>query len=162
MPSSLSCTAESERLGALLRRRGFTLAVAESCTGGMIGEAVTAVAGSSRYFLGGVIAYHDRIKASFLGVSPSLLRNKGAVSAEVVSAMARGVQNRVHADCAIAVSGVAGPDGGTPEKPVGLVYIGICAKNKRAVFEERFRGKRESIRRQTVKKALARLRGLLQ
>ncbi|HEX7510996.1 MAG TPA: nicotinamide-nucleotide amidohydrolase family protein, partial [Chitinivibrionales bacterium] len=113
----------SKKLGALLIEKGLTLSVAESCTGGMIGAAITSVAGSSKYFKGGVIAYANEIKEKVLGVPKELLETKGAVSAEVVEVMARGVAELCKTQCGIAVSGIAGPDGGTDEKPVGLVFI---------------------------------------
>jgi nicotinamide-nucleotide amidase len=110
---------------ALCRARGLTLATAESCTGGMIGERLTGIAGSSDVYLGGVVAYANSTKASLLGVSTELLETHGAVSAESASAMAVGARATLGADVAASVTGVAGPGGGTPEKPVGLVYAHV-------------------------------------
>lgn len=107
------------------RERGLRIAVAESCTGGMLGERLTSVPGSSDVFVGGTIAYANEVKVRELGVDPSLIATHGAVSEEVVSAMATGARRRFGTDVALAITGVAGPDGGTPDKPVGLVWI--CA-----------------------------------
>lgn len=125
-----------EQVGALLAGRNLTLAVAESCTGGLLGSLLTDVPGSSRYFLGGVVAYHDTLKTALLDVPPAVIRQHGAVSAECALCMARGVRSLAGADIALSVTGVAGPDGGTPEKPVGTVYIGMVADNFEKV--ERF------------------------
>jgi PncC family amidohydrolase len=147
----------SKKLGSALNKKRLTLAVAESCTGGMVGGAMTALPGSSSYFRGGVIAYDNEVKRSVLRVPARVLDNHGAVSAETVIAMARGAQKLLAADCAIAVSGIAGPGGGTKEKPVGLVFIGIAVKTRAQAFEERFKGTRDHIREQTVKRAMERL-----
>jgi PncC family amidohydrolase len=142
------------RLGRLLRTKSLTVSVAESCTGGMIGAALTAVPGSSQYFRGGVIAYDNAVKASLLDVSPGLLERKGAVSPEVVEAMCRGVKRLLHTDCAIAVSGVAGPTGGTTDKPVGLVCIAVAAGDDISTAQERFEGDRCAVRQSTVQRSL--------
>ena len=125
-----------EKAGALLRERAMTFAVAESCTGGLLGSLITDVAGSSEYFLGGVVAYHDALKTSLLDVPPAIIRQHGAVSAECALQMARGVRGITGADIAISVTGVAGPGGGTPAKPVGTVYIGMVGRDTERV--ERF------------------------
>lgn len=114
-------------IAPLLRQRRLKLAVAESCTGGLIGDRVTDVPGSSDYFVGGVIAYAYEVKADVLGVPWGLLAQYGAVSRETVLEMARGVCELLNADLAVAVSGIAGPGGGLPNKPVGLTWIGLCA-----------------------------------
>ncbi len=111
-------------VGELLRPAGLTVAVAESCTGGLVGKHLTDVPGSSDYFLGGVTAYDNRVKTEVLGVPADMLAAHGAVSPEVAAAMAEGVCRLLGADCALSTTGVAGPDGGTATKPVGLVYIG--------------------------------------
>jgi nicotinamide-nucleotide amidase len=111
---------------ALLREQGRTLAVAESCTGGLIAQRITSVPGASAVFLGGVAAYADAAKQRLLGVPAALLREHGAVSAPVARAMAEGVRERLGADLAVSTTGIAGPTGGTPEKPVGLVYVGFA------------------------------------
>jgi PncC family amidohydrolase len=116
----------AERLQGLCLGRGLTVALAESCTGGLVAATVTAVPGSSGYFLGGVVAYADSVKTAVLGVSPAAIEAHGAVSAQVARAMATGVRERTGADLAASVTGIAGPDGGSPDKPVGLTYIGIA------------------------------------
>jgi len=151
----------SKKAGNILAKKRMTLAVAESCTGGMIGVAITDVPGSSRYFPGGVIAYDNRIKRSVLKVPQATLDRHGAVSGQTVIAMARGVKRLFKTDCAIAVSGVAGPDGGTKDKPVGLVYIAVVARNIAKKYECSFSGTRAGIRRQTVEESLWRLIRLL-
>jgi len=120
----VSATLEAEVV-RLLTERGLTLAVAESCTGGLVGHRITGVPGSSACFRGGVIAYHNEVKAALLAVPEDLLEREGAVSEAVALAMARGVRERLGADLGLAVTGVAGPTGGTPEKPVGLVYVAL-------------------------------------
>lgn len=115
-----------DAVGALLRERGLTLALAESCTGGLIGHRVTEVAGSSAYFLGGVVAYANAAKTELLGVRDGTLRDHGAVSIEVATEMAAGARSRYGADLGLATTGIAGPDGGTAEKPVGTVCIALA------------------------------------
>jgi nicotinamide-nucleotide amidase len=115
-----------EVVGSLLKQRGHTVAVAESCTGGMIGMRLTEIAGSSAYFVEGAITYSNDAKVSMLGVDPDTIKNHGAVSAECAEAMAAGMQTRAATDHAISVTGIAGPDGGTEEKPVGTVFIGYA------------------------------------
>ncbi|MGC9505067.1 competence/damage-inducible protein A [Baaleninema sp.] len=147
--------------GQLLQTRGETLAVAESCTGGSLGKALTEIPGSSTYFWGGVIAYDNRIKEQLLGVSREDLATYGAVSATVAKQMASGVRDRCRTDWGIGITGIAGPGGGTPEKPVGLVYIGLASPDGTVEsFEYRLgdtRG-RDWVRRVSVSHALDRLR----
>jgi len=145
-------------VGERLRRAGATLAVAESCTGGLLGAELTSAPGSSDYFLGGVIAYGNRIKQDLLGVSAETLARSGAVSEETARAMAEGVRARFGSDYAIAVTGVAGPDGGSAEKPVGRIYLAVAAGDGVDVHRHDFRGDRERVRRWTVGRALDRLR----
>ena len=114
------------RLGAVCIRRHLTVALAESCTGGLVAAALTAIAGSSGYFLGGVVSYADEAKRDLLGVDPALLAAHGAVSAQVARVMAIGARERFRADLAASVTGIAGPDGGSAAKPVGLTYLGIA------------------------------------
>lgn len=121
-----SLVALAERLGDLCREHGLTAATAESCTGGLVADAITDVAGASRYFLGGVVAYADRAKTVQLGVGPELIASHGAVSAQVARAMATGVRERFGADVAVAVTGIAGPGGGSEAKPIGLTYIAVA------------------------------------
>lgn len=121
---------EAERvLGSLLRERGLKIATAESCTGGMVADTITNVPGSSDYFLGGVVAYSYEAKVTLLHVSWDVLRAYGAVSREVVVEMARGVRTILGADMGVSVSGIAGPGGGLPEKPVGTTWICLSTTN---------------------------------
>ena len=115
------------RVGNLLREKGWTLSTAESCTGGLVGHLITEIPGSSDYFVGGVVAYANEVKRDLLGVSQELLTVHGAVSCQVAAAMARGVRELLGTDLGIAVTGIAGPTGWTPEKPVGTVYIGLAS-----------------------------------
>jgi nicotinamide-nucleotide amidase len=115
-------------VGRLLAQRGRTVAVAESCTGGLIGERFTSVPGSSAWFLGGVIAYSNEAKVALLGVPAEVIAREGAVSEAVARSMAEGARRRLGADLAVAATGISGPDGGTPEKPVGLVYVGLASE----------------------------------
>ena len=115
-----------ESLMVELTRTGATLATAESCTGGLIAHMITSMAGVSPYYLGGVVSYANEAKHELLGVSRELLEANGAVSPEVAAAMAEGVRKRLGAELGLSTTGVAGPTGGTPEKPVGLVYLGLA------------------------------------
>jgi len=128
-----------EQLGEKLRDRKLTLAVAESCTGGLLGSRLTDVAGSSDYFLGGVIAYQNEVKEALLHVPPEVIEAYGAVSAQTVEAMASGCRELFKCDIAASITGIAGPGGGTVEKPVGLTYIGLATS--RGVISRRFRWK---------------------
>jgi nicotinamide-nucleotide amidase len=125
-------------VGELLTKRSETLSTAESCTGGLIGKYLTDTPGSSRYFLGGVVSYSNAAKQHLLGVEPGLLANHGAVSEPVARAMALGAHRAFGSDYALAVTGVAGPTGGSTEKPVGLVYIAVAAPADVTVREFRF------------------------
>ncbi len=116
-------------IGSLLRSRGLKLATAESCTGGLLADYITNIPGSSVYFVGGVVAYAYEAKAALLHVSWDTLRLKGAVSRETVIEMARGVRTVLGADIGVSVSGIAGPGGGLPEKPVGTTWIGLSSRN---------------------------------
>ncbi|HEX3742562.1 MAG TPA: competence/damage-inducible protein A [Bryobacteraceae bacterium] len=147
--------------GRLLSERGATLAVAESCTGGMLGARLTTVPGSSQYFAGGFITYSNALKRQILGVPAETLERFGAVSAETAEAMAAGARQRTGATYAMSITGVAGPEGGSEEKPVGLVYIGIAGPDGVAVTQRRFLGDRERIRVFTTQAALDFLRRTL-
>ncbi len=125
-PDEPALAARAAELQSACVERGLTLAVAESCTGGLVAHAITANAGSSAYFVGGVVSYSNAVKAAVLGVPPVTLEQHGAVSAQVALAMAAGVRERLGADVGAGVTGVAGPDGGTTTKPVGLVYVAVA------------------------------------
>ena len=146
---------------AACRDRGLTLATAESCTGGLVAARLTAVPGFSDTTLGGVVAYSNELKLSELGVDPALIEAHGAVSAEVAEAMARGARERLGADVTVAVTGVAGPGGGTEEKPIGLVYYHAETPDGGAGGSFSFPGDRESIRRRSVVASLHLVRRLL-
>ncbi len=141
-------------VGRQLSERGLTLAVAESCTGGLIAKRVTDIPGSSHYFVGGIVAYSNEAKIALLGVAEALIRRTGAVSPGVAEAMARGVRQRLHADIGIGVTGIAGPSGGTPEKPVGLVYVGLDWKGDLGHKRFHIPGDRERVRELTTLLAL--------
>jgi nicotinamide-nucleotide amidase len=145
-------------VGRLLVEQGLTLAVAESCTGGRLGDMFTNVPGSSRYFLGGVTAYSNEVKEKVLGVSGTLLEEKGAVSEAVAGAMARGARQLTGADFTLGVTGVAGPDGGTAAKPVGLVYMALAWEGGSRCQELIFHGNREAVKARTAAAAINMLR----
>jgi len=151
------------RVGATLKARGLMLATAESCTGGWVAQAVTAVAGSSEWFERGCVTYSDAAKQEMLGVSAATLVRHGAVSEQTAREMAAGALSRSRAQVAVAITGIAGPSGGSPEKPVGTVCFAwsrkdavVCAQTRR------FEGDRESVRRQSVIAALEGVLALLE
>jgi nicotinamide-nucleotide amidase len=150
-----------EIVGALLIQRKMTLAAAESCTGGMIGERITNVAGSSAYFERAVVVYSNAAKTDLLGVPGELIEKHGAVSREVAKAMAKGIRERAKTDLGIAVTGIAGPTGGTPEKPVGLVYIALATNDGVKADEYRFLGTRSQVRQRAAQMALDKVRRYL-
>ena len=139
-----------EHVGALLVQRGLTVAVAESCTGGLAAELLTRTPGSSRYFLGGVVAYANQAKVELLGVPAALIAEHGAVSAQVARAMAEGARTRLGADLGLAFTGIAGPDGGSQQKPVGLVHWAVARASGTEQRERVFIGNRQDIRRRAV------------
>jgi nicotinamide-nucleotide amidase len=142
-------------VGRRLRERGETLALAESCTGGVLGARLTSIAGSSDYFRGGVIAYADEVKHRLLGVPQATLRRHGAVSAPVSRARAQSARRRLGCDWGLAITGVAGPGGGTAAKPVGCVFLGLAGSGRRpAVRRLKLVGTRETIRRRAAASAL--------
>ena len=149
-------------LGRALRARGRRLATAESCTGGLIAAELTSVAGSSDWFLGGVVAYANAVKESVLGVSAEILAEHGAVSEPVVLAMARGARAVTGAEMAVAVSGVAGPGGGGPDKPVGTVWIAWSWPGGERAGRFQFPGDRAAVRRATTEAAIAGLLEIVQ
>ena len=147
------------RVGRALKRRDLMVATAESCTGGWIGQAITMVPGSSEWFERGFVTYTYISKREMLGVKPASLAKQGAVSEQVVREMAQGALARSHAQVCVAVSGVAGPGGGTPDKPVGTVCFAWCRQGGAVRAEtRRFRGDRDAVRRRCVEHAL---RGIL-
>jgi nicotinamide-nucleotide amidase len=143
-----------EVVARVLTENRATIAVAESCTGGTLSERLTNVPGSSSYFLGGVICYSNELKISLVGVPQSLIESKGAVSSEVALALADGIRKRTGATLGVGVTGVAGPGGGTPEKPVGLVHIGLADEHGPRERAYRFPGDRERIRQFAAQSAL--------
>jgi nicotinamide-nucleotide amidase len=147
-----------EVIGELLRKRRATLAVAESCTGGLLGERVTSVPGSSDYFLGGFITYANRMKMDWLGVPEKIIEEFGAVSSEAAEAMARGARRHSGATYALSITGVAGPDGGTKKSPVGTVYVGLADAGACSVTHRQFIGDRARIRQFSTQMALDILR----
>ena len=150
-------------VGERLRARGLTMVTAESCTGGWVAQAITAISGSSNWFDRAWVSYSNRAKSEMLGVPEATIAAHGAVSEPTVLAMVEGALARSAADIAVAVSGVAGPDGGTPDKPVGTVWIAWRHRTGRAVTRtERFSGDREAVRRQAVELALAGIVSLLE
>jgi PncC family amidohydrolase len=145
----------ARRLIAALRKAGATLAVAESCTGGLLGATITAVPGASDVFVGGLIAYSDDVKASQLGVPQALLRRQGAVSRECALAMAKTARKRFASTVAVSITGIAGPGGARPGKPVGTVWIAATGGTSVERVERfRFEGTRQQVRRQAVREAL--------
>ena len=135
-PNDDDLVAAARRLGRKLAERGWQMAAAESCTGGMVGHVITQVPKSSDHFLGGIVSYSDAVKEELLGVSPQLLGQVGAVSAEVAEAMTSGVLERFPvARLAVAVTGIAGPDGGSADKPVGLTYVAAALRDGSATVE---------------------------
>ena len=138
----------------LKRLEGRTLCTAESCTGGGIGAALTAIPGSSAVYKGGIISYTNEIKQKLLGVNPILLKNLGAVSAPIAEAMALGARNALNADIAVSVTGLAGPGGDDRGNPVGLVFIGYADEKRITSRRFVFSGNREEVRRQAVEEAL--------
>jgi len=142
------------KLGNMLIQRGWHLAVAESCTGGLISHQITNVPGSSNYFMGGVVAYAYEAKVMLLGVRQETIDQFGAVSRETVLEMARGVRQALGADVGLSVSGIAGPGGGTPEKPVGLIWIGLSMPDYENAWQRFWNGNRLKIKEQTAEEAL--------
>jgi PncC family amidohydrolase len=151
--SAPALTDLAERLG--------TLGTAESCTGGLVGHAITAVPGSSAYYLGGVISYADRVKVELLGVAPATIERHGAVSAQVAVAMAEGLRERLACDLAVAVTGVSGPAGGSAAKPVGLTYVAVAGPAGHRVERHLWSGDRAANQEQSAATALTLLLAVL-
>ena len=146
-----------DQLATALLARRQTLATAESCTGGLVGAALTGLPGSSAWYLGGVVAYANELKIRLLGVPAEILAANGAVSLDTARAMAAGARAATGADFAVSITGIAGPSGGTPEKPVGLVYVGVAAPHGTATFKHHFSGSRADIRQAATEAALRHL-----
>lgn len=140
----------AEKLAAALSHHDMSMAVAESCTGGLLGAAITAVPGSSAFFSGGVIAYSNTVKHQLLGVDEDILDRYGAVSSECAEAMVLGLHRLFHCEIGVSVTGIAGPGGGSAAKPVGLVHAGLLFSGHCFVREYRFHGARDTIRQSTV------------
>ncbi len=156
----MKCTLDEEdmRLASELieacRQSGVHLATAESCTGGLIGATITAVAGASEVFWGGILSYQNEVKEQLLGVQATTLATVGAVSEACAGEMARGAQRALKAELALSATGIAGPGGATPEKPVGTVWIGVALRERVVVKGFTFEGDRTAVRLQTVHEAL--------
>ena len=150
---------ERERLpdmvGQMLCAKGYTISCAESCTGGLLTSTLTDVPGSSAYVMGSVVSYSNDVKSRILHVAEGALAAHGAVSPETARAMAEGVRNLMQTDVGVGITGIAGPGGGSPEKPVGLVYIAVSTLGKTSVEKNVFSGVRAEIKRAAVNKALA-------
>jgi PncC family amidohydrolase len=144
----------ASRVGQLLRQRNLTVSVAESCTGGRLGDRITDVPGSSDYFMGGVISYSNAAKVNLLGVDSAVLASKGAVSRKVAIQMASGVRRELKTDIGVGVTGIAGPTGGSRAKPVGLVFIAVCSETSSTCAKKIFKGSRTSIKRQSTEEAV--------
>ncbi len=140
----------SKTIGRLLTAKELTIATAESCTGGLLASTLTDVSGSSAYMIGGVVAYANRIKESALGVKPETLARYGAVSSQTATEMAQGICHRFGVDIGLSTTGIAGPTGGTAEKPVGLVWLGLTIVEKTTTIKCHFEGTRLDIKNQTV------------
>ena len=159
---------QPNKIGELLKSKGLWLATAESCTGGLLGHLITAIAGSSDYYLGGFITYSNETKESWLGVAHSTLVQFGAVSKETVQEMAHGVRNSLGEKTkpekiiGISISGIAGPGGGSPDKPVGTVWIGVSGADGEEAVKFLFQGDRGEVKTQSAKKAMELLLGYLQ
>jgi PncC family amidohydrolase len=141
-------------LGNLLKKRRLTICAAESCTGGLFLSALTDISGSSAYVLGGVVTYSNETKQQMINVQASTLENFGAVSAETAREMATGVRDLFKADIGVSITGIAGPMGGTPEKPVGLVYIGVATQDILQVSQYIWQGNRVENKVQSVRQAI--------
>lgn len=148
--------------GRMLLQAKNTIACAESCTGGLLMGRLTAVPGSSAYVQGGIVSYTHQVKIEQLGVEPQVLEAVGAVSSQVAKQMAEGVRNRLHADIGTGITGIAGPGGETPEKPLGLVYIAVAGCRGTVVARNVFQGDRQQVRWAATEKALSMLKEYLE
>jgi PncC family amidohydrolase len=151
----------ADEIGTLLKSRGITIAVAESCTGGKLGDMITDVPGSSDYFLGGIVSYSNRVKMELLGVDKGILDSEGAVSEAVALLMAAGVRRELHADIGVSITGIAGPAGGTVAKPVGLVFIAVSSNKDSVCLRNLFVGSRTDVKTRSAVKALEMIKDFL-
>lgn len=152
----------AREVGKLLKSKGLTLALAESCTGGKVGDMITDVPGSSHYFLGGVVSYSNEAKRALLGVDSEVLRARGAVSEEAALQMAAGVRKALNARVGVGITGIAGPSGGSLTKPVGLVYIAFSSEDRLVCYKNVFDGDRSEVKRRAAEKALELLKEFLE
>jgi len=141
-------------IGNLLREKGWTLSIAESCTGGLICDRITNISGSSDYFIGGMVTYSNESKAEHLGIPLSIIKRHGAVSQQVARKMAQGVRKAFHTTFGLSTTGVAGPTGGTKRSPIGRVFIGISDGKRTWVKKEDLKGGRREIKKKATEKAL--------
>lgn len=145
----------SLKVGETLTKTGQTVSTAESCTGGLLAHILTGISGSSAYFAGGVVAYSNRIKEAILGVRAETLRAFGAVSEQTAREMAEGIRQKFNTDIGLSTTGIAGPTGGTPDKPVGLVWIGVSTPERTLAWECHFDDDREGVKTRTVERLLS-------
>jgi len=150
----------ARRLGEALTHRHWTIATVESCTAGGLSYRITEVPGASAYFVGGIVAYDNRVKIEWIGVSGDLFMRHGAVSAEVAGAMSEGGRVRFDTDICLAITGIAGPGGGTPDKPVGTVFVAASSRTRTTTERFRFRGNRDAVRQRAIDAALKMALGL--
>ena len=143
-----------EKIARLLKARKATLSVAESCSGGLLADRLTNIPGSSDYFWLGLVTYHNKAKMKFLKIPASVLQQHGAVSEEVAVRMAKGVRRLLKTDFGIGITGIAGPGGGSKNKPVGLTFIAVAASPKTCCVQYRFKGRRRKIKQQAATQAL--------
>mgnify|MGYP001378206049 CR=1 FL=1 len=141
-------------VGHQLKERGWQIAVAESCTGGLLGYILTTVPGSSEYFYGGVISYSNQAKLDLLGVNSETLAKWGAVSELTAQEMAEGIRKQCHVQLGVAITGIAGPGGGSQHKPVGLVYLALASEGSTSVIRRQFSGNRSQVRQNSALEAL--------
>jgi nicotinamide-nucleotide amidase len=150
----MKLVALAETVGRLLVAQHRTLSLCESCTAGMLSSVVTQVPGSSRYFLGGIVAYDNSVKQNIVGVEHATIETHGAVSQEVAEEMAEGTRVRVNSDICVSITGIAGPEGGSEEKPVGLIFVAVAQQGAICTSQYRFSGPRDAVRRKACQAAL--------
>ncbi len=151
-----------KRIGSIMLKEAITMSAAESCTGGMVGMLLTSLPGSSAWFLGSVTAYSNSFKTAILNIPSSMIEEEGAVSRETALAMAAGIRKLTGSDISISVTGIAGPDGGSSEKPVGTVWMAVCSSQSVSTEMKRFQGGRDVVRRKAADYLLAKLYRLLE